>query len=140
MHGMLDDFASEVRNKRTKLNCSQRKLAERLHMSVRTILELENGKSNPKAETVFLIAKELNISIDAILFPEILTENLSKTLIDYFKGKNESEIQKYISICKAVDQLNNSMWMTFVFEFDKISGNMISFYVQIRIKIKRKNM
>lgn len=109
MHGMLDDFASEVRNKRTKLNCSQRKLAERLHMSVRTILELENGKSNPKAETVFLIAKELNISIDAILFPEILTENLSKTLIDYFKGKNESEIQKYISICKAVDQLNNSM-------------------------------
>lgn len=40
-------------------------------MSIRTVQDLENGIINPKAETILLIAKELNISIDAILFPEL---------------------------------------------------------------------
>ena len=60
---MLDDFASEVRRKRNMSGYTQRQLAEKLHMSIRTILDLENGVSNPKFETVLLIAKELNISI-----------------------------------------------------------------------------
>lgn len=41
---------------------TQKALAERLHMSVRTIIEIEKCKSNPKFETVALLAKELNIS------------------------------------------------------------------------------
>ena len=61
MKNMLDDFASEVRRKRNMSGYTQRQLAEKLHMSIRTILDLENGVSNPKFETVLLIAKELNI-------------------------------------------------------------------------------
>ena len=34
-------------------------------MSVRTIIEIELGRSNPRFETVALLAEELNISLDA---------------------------------------------------------------------------
>ena len=57
-------------------------------MSIRTVRDLENGIINPKAETILLIAKELNISIDAILFPELSTSTASKTVVDFFAGKS----------------------------------------------------
>lgn len=108
MQNILDDFASEVRRKRKIMGYTQRRLAERLHMSIRTILDLENGVSNPKFETVVLIARELNISIDAILFPDIPIGTVSKTVVDFFAGKSEAEIQKYISLCQQADQLKNN--------------------------------
>lgn len=108
MHNLLDDFASEVRRKRKIVGYTQRQLAEKLHMSIRTIQDLENGISNPKTETVLLIAQELNISIDAILFPELSTSTVSKTVVDFFAGKTEAEIQKYILLCQQAEQLKNN--------------------------------
>ena len=108
MQNILDDFASEVRWKRKIMGYTQRQLAERLHMSIRTILDLENGVSNPKFETVVLIARELNISIDAILFPDLPIGTVSKTVVDFFVGKSEAEIQKYISLCQQAEQLKNN--------------------------------
>ena len=78
-------------------------LAERLHMSVRTIIEIEKCKSNPKFETVALLAKELNISLDAAIFPDMVTGTVSKTVVDFFAGKSEAEIQKYIALCKQAE-------------------------------------
>lgn len=108
MYNLLDDFASEVRRKRRIVGYTQRQLAEKLHMSIRTIQDLENGISNPKTETVLLIAKELNISIDAILFPELSTSTVSKTVVDFFAGKTEAEIQQYILLCQQAEQLKNN--------------------------------
>lgn len=105
MHNLLDDFVSEVRRKRKIVGYTQRELAEKLHMSIRTIQDLENGISNPKTETVFLIAQELNISIDALLFPELSTDTVSKTVVDFFAGKTEADIQTYISLCQQAEQL-----------------------------------
>ena len=81
---------------------TQKALAERLHMSVRTIIEIEKCKSNPKFETEVL-AKELNISLDAAIFPDMVTGTVSKTVIDFFAGKSEAEIQKYIALCKQAE-------------------------------------
>ena len=84
---------------------TQKALAERLHMSVRTIIEIEKCKSNPKFETVALLAKELNISLDAAIFPDMVTGTVSnsKTVVDFFAGKSEAEIQKYIALCKQAE-------------------------------------
>lgn len=103
MQNLLDSFAAEVLRKRKILGYTQMQLAEKLNMSIRTIQDLEHRVSNPKAETVLLIAKELNISLDSIVFPEITTGTISKTVIDFFSGKSEAEIQKYISLCQQVE-------------------------------------
>ena len=62
----LDLLAKAVREAREERGLSQRELARRLSMNTRTIMDLEICRSNPKGETIFLIARELHISLDAI--------------------------------------------------------------------------
>lgn len=103
MQNALDLLAVALRTARAKHNLTQAALAEKLHMSVRTIIEIERCHSNPKFETVALICKELNISLDAIVFPDTAATEVSKSVVDFFAGKSEAEIQKYISLCQQAD-------------------------------------
>ena len=97
MQNVLDTFAAEVLRKRKAIGYTQRQLADKLHMSIRTIQDLEHGISNPKAETILLIARELDISI--------VRGHISKTAMDFFAGKSEAEVQKYVSLCQQADKL-----------------------------------
>ena len=72
MNNPLDLFAWKLRTERKRQHLTQKALAERLHMSIRTIIEIEKCKSNSKFETVALLAKELNISLDAAIFPDMV--------------------------------------------------------------------
>lgn len=101
----IDLFAWKVRSERKRRHLTQKKLAERLSMNSRTIIDLETGKSNPKFETVILLARELNISVDAAIFPEMVSATVSKTVIDFFAGKSEAEIQMYIALCKQAEAI-----------------------------------
>lgn len=105
MNNLLDLFASALRSARIKRGLTQRALAERLNMSVRTIIEIERCRSSPKFETVMLLARELNVSLDAIVFQNMSTSNVSKSVIDFFAGKSEPEIQKYIALCQQAEAL-----------------------------------
>lgn len=70
MKNPVDSFAAALRAARAKRHLTQRALADNLHMSVRTIIEIELGRSNPRFETVALLAEELNISLDAIEYSD----------------------------------------------------------------------
>ena len=52
MQNPLDLFAERLRAARARRNITQRQLAEKLNMSVRTIIELEKCNSSPRFETV----------------------------------------------------------------------------------------
>lgn len=100
----VDFFAKELREKREARKTTQIELAEKLNMCSRTIIEIENRKSNPRFETVALIAKEMNISLDGIVFYDELPREIPKCVIDFFAGKSEAEAQKYIdlaAVCTA---------------------------------------
>ena len=82
------------------VDLAQKQLVERLGMNLpRTIIDLETCQSNQKLETVVLVTKELNISIRAI-FPEMVNQTVSKTVVDFFAGKSEAEIEKFIVLSK----------------------------------------
>lgn len=106
MQKTYERLAFAVRNGRKRENLTQAELSERLHMSIRTIQDIENQKNNAKFETIVLICKELNISFDAILYPDLPITTVSKTVIDFFKDKSEIESKKYISLCKAALEIN----------------------------------
>lgn len=108
MQNPLDLFAADVRAARVKRNLTQRQLADNLHMSVRTIIELELGRSSPRFETVATIAKELDISLDAVVFQDSKTGRVSKSVVDFFADKSEDEIQKYIALCEQADAFKDS--------------------------------
>ena len=57
-----------------------------------TVTQAEICRSNPKMEMVILLARELNISLDALVFPETATPNaVPKCVYDFFRGKTENE-------------------------------------------------
>ena len=58
MKNPVDSFAAALRAARAKRHLTQRALADNLHMSVRTIIKFELGRSNPRFETVALLAKK----------------------------------------------------------------------------------
>ncbi len=105
MKNPLDLFAADLRAARIKRNLTQRQLADNLHMSVRTIIELERCKSSPRFETVVMLAKELDISLDSVVFQDSKTDRVSKSVVDFFSDKSEEEIQKYIALCEQADTL-----------------------------------
>ena len=107
MQDIFDSFGKSVRQKRLALNMTQVELADRLCMCNRTIVQLENGKGNTKFETLILVARELDISIDASVFMDRTANNIPKCVSDYFAGKSESESQKYIDLCKQADKIKN---------------------------------
>lgn len=109
MNNALGAFGIAVRKARMNRNLTQIQLAEKLGMSKRTVIQAERGQSNPKFETIVLLAQELEISLDAILFPDIaLTENVSLCVYEFFKDKSQHESQKFIDLCRNVASLNDN--------------------------------
>ena len=92
MNNPLDLFAWKVRSERKRQHLTQKQLAERLGMNPRTIIDLETCQSNPKFETVV-----------AAIFPEMVNQTVSKTVVDFFAGKSEAEIEKFIALCKQAE-------------------------------------
>ena len=102
-------IAQAMIDARKESGLTQKQLAEKLGMSHRTVMQAEICRSNPKMETVILLAKELNISLDALVFPETATPNaVPKCVYDFFRGKTESEAEKLIDICRRIDELNHA--------------------------------
>ena len=97
----LDLFALKLREKRIQQKITQRGLAEKLNMCTRTIIEIENCKSNPKFET------EMRISLDAVVFHDEKPREIPKVVADFFAGKSDAEAERYIALCQSAEKLKN---------------------------------
>lgn len=101
----LDRFSKIVRQKRAEREISQRNLAYKLDMSIRTIINIEKNRSNPKLETAFLLAQELDFSLDELVFDQ-RDASIPRCVSSFFAGMSDEEAQKYIDFCKSVKALN----------------------------------
>ena len=70
-------------------------------------MEIELGRSNPKAETLFLIATELHVSIDAIIFTNSNKPNaVSPDVLSFFALKTDDESKRYVEVCQQIESLH----------------------------------
>lgn len=109
MQDALERFSAEVRRRRKKMHYTQRQLADKLCMSQRTIIDIENCNTIPRLDTVIYIAQELNISLDPLLFPKFVAVTIPKNVSDFFCGKSESEAEKYIMLCQAAEAIRSDI-------------------------------
>lgn len=108
MNNPFEVFGHKVSEKRKEHNLTQKQLAEKLGMSHRTIMQIETYRSNPKFETVILLAQYLNISLDAAIFsapPQVGA--VPKCVLDYFNEKSGSEAELLIDLCKKAEELKH---------------------------------
>ena len=107
MQTPLDRFGLAVRNAREERHWSQQELAQRLNMNKNTIMDIELGRSNPKGETIFLIAMELHISLDACAFTDGWTPNaVDVEVLDFFSKKSAEDIKRYIEVCRSIEGIS----------------------------------
>ena len=92
MKNPVDSFAAALRAARAKRHLTQRALADNLHMSVRTIIEIELGRSNPRFETVVLLSKgEIDSKKVRV---EFSLENMDMS--GFQKGATYPQIKEYV--------------------------------------------
>lgn len=107
MNDPLKVWGEVLRKKRTARKLTQQGLAEKHGMNKRTVMDAELGRANSKFETVIILARELDISLDAIVFPESASPNIvPKCVYDFFKDMTEEEAQRYIDFCKSAKALS----------------------------------
>ena len=84
-----------VREARAKSGITQSELASTIDVANRTVLNIENGRGNPKLEVLYPLLRALNIDPRALFNPEMLKEspglNRLRMLIDSC-SEDEAEI------------------------------------------------
>ena len=109
MQTLVDKLAKAVRDAREGQGLSHRELAQRLNMNTHTIMDFEIGRSNPRIETILLIAAELYISLDAVLYTGSSKPNSVDTeVLDFFAERRGDETHDYVEICRQIEKLQTT--------------------------------
>jgi len=70
MHNDLDSLGEIVKAARKSNNLTHEQLAERINISPRYLMSIENENKKPSYSVLFRLIRELGISADAIFYPE----------------------------------------------------------------------
>lgn len=92
-----------IKRARGKLDLTQSEVADAIDIDVRTVLNIENYKGNPKMEVLFPLVRSLEIDAREIFNPEILRESPAlrqfRLLVE---DCSEEEAHVLIPIFKAI--------------------------------------
>jgi len=99
-------FGDVLRNRRIELGLTQNQVADQIDVDVRTILNIENHKGNPKMEILFPLIRALNIDANMIFYPEIEADKSKLIQFQSLLSEcSEHEVQALFSICQNVVQV-----------------------------------
>jgi transcriptional regulator with XRE-family HTH domain len=70
MHNDLDRLGEILKAARTSNNLTREQLAERINISPRYLMSIENENKKPSYSVLFRLIRELGIRADAIFYPE----------------------------------------------------------------------
>lgn len=70
MYDYSHSLATAVKNARIQLSMTQREVANAADIDDRTVLNIENGKGNPKLEVLYPLVRVLRINPNEIFYPE----------------------------------------------------------------------
>ena len=103
MHTVSEKLGSVIKSARLEMHLTQKELAERLGISRDYIMSIENKQQIPSSELLFQIIRELEISSDAIFYPEhnYDCELVSKLNLLLYKSE-ERDIVMIISVLQAL--------------------------------------
>lgn len=88
---------------RTRLKLTQNEVAERAGIGSRTVLNIENGKGNPKMTVLYSLIRALELDPKTIFYPELEKPNpISHELQLMFSTCSDEETAALLPICKTV--------------------------------------
>ena len=107
-HCISDKLGSVVKSARKSKHLTQKQLAERLSISPRYLMSLENNKQIPSCDLLFRIIRELKISADMIFYPENKNDDeVIRKLQILLNNCDERDIMAIITILQSLVQIKN---------------------------------
>ena len=92
-----------VRRARMKLDLTQSEVAESIDVDVRTVLNIENSKGNPKMEVLYPLVRALKIDAKEIFYPEMQREGPAISQLRLLiEDCSEEEAAAMIPVLKSV--------------------------------------
>lgn len=92
-----------VKTARYRLEMTQCEVADRADMDVRTVLNIENYKGNPKLEVLYPLVRTLKIDPRDIFYPELRRECAALRQLRFMIEEcDETEAEALIPVLKSV--------------------------------------
>ncbi len=92
-----------VKQARHKANLTQKEVAELIDIDVRTVLNIENYKGNPKMKVIHPLIRVLKIDPRDIFFPEQEQECLAIRQLKLVLAEcTENEAQVLLPVCESI--------------------------------------
>ena len=92
-----------IKRARLQLGLTQSQLAEQIDVDVRTVLNIENYKGNPKLEVLFPLIRALKIDPSTIFYPELFQETSVRADFQIFLSScSDDELQSLLPISESV--------------------------------------
>ena len=96
-------LGNAVKRARGKLNLTQGEVAAQANMDVRTVLNIENYKGNPKLEILYPLIRTLHLDPQEIFYPELTNGSPAMTkLQQYIATCSEAEAEALLPIITSV--------------------------------------
>jgi transcriptional regulator with XRE-family HTH domain len=96
VHRNTDKLGSVIKAARLEKNITQAQLSAQLGITTRHLISIENNKRKPSYDLLFQLIRELEISANAIFYPEFENRELQaeklKILIDKCDEKEVGDI------------------------------------------------
>ena len=99
----LKETGLRIKNKRKSLNYTQETFSEKIGIALSTYTKIENGFQAPSLNTLIAISKELDISIDFLLFgyEKSSISEKEKRALNLLQTFNPNDIKKYILLLET---------------------------------------
>ena len=92
-----------VKRARGELEITQRQVAEAADVDVRTVLNIENYKGNPKLEVLYPLIRSLKIDSREVFYPELLRDSPGlRRLRLLVEDCNEEEALSLVPIIESI--------------------------------------
>ncbi len=102
-HKELRQLSLRIKSKRKSLNYTQESFSEKIDIALSTYTKIENAFQSPSLNTLIAISKELNTSIDFLLFgyEKSLISEKEKRVLDLLETFDTNDIKKLISLLET---------------------------------------
>ena len=103
MQNYSKPLGDAVRRAREKLGLTQIKAADCAGIDVRTVLNIENYRGNPKTSILFPLVRTLQIDPTDIYYPELAQKCSAMQQIPLLLAEcSEQEIEALLPVCRSV--------------------------------------
>lgn len=103
MHNDMKRMGAIIQKAREAKGITQTVLADKIEVSLRTIIAIENGKRNPTYEVLYRLVEALNIPADLIFHPDdVIGTPEQEQFIREFRAATEQEQRVAIASTRSI--------------------------------------